>query len=722
MIEERLIKPGEDGDHITYCRLCEAQCGLIAAVEDGRIVKIKPDHDHPISKGHLCVKAPGMLEVTYDDDRLLQPMRRAGAPGHFEPVSWDEAISDIADRLGTIVARHGGTSLASYIGNPAAFSTFHYAYGFAFIGMFGSDKIYNAMQVDTGARVLASDQVYGDSGRYPFPDLPDNDFLMIFGGNPLVSHMSLICAPRVREALDGIAARGSVIVVDPRLTETARQYEHQPINPDGDIWLLAGLLKTLLEESLTDEGFLAQRVNGWVNLSAALNEISWSRITTISGIEESGIRNLARRFAASRTAACYGRVGTNRGRFSTLANILMDAMNLATGNFARQGGSVIGRNPFEPREGARRASSYGQKFSRTSGLPLVGNTQPGGGLAAEILTSGAGQIRALFVDSGNPVLSYPDGESLTAALDTLALFVSLDLYMNETNRFADYILPVTSFYERADVNDQWAANAPEPWAQYVDPVIPARGEARHEYDIYDAILAAMGREDPVTYMTGQAAEAGARRSHFEVADRGLRSGRFGDLFGANPDGLTLEKLRTEHPHGLAVAPRVDAERSWEQVTFEDGRVRLWTELIENELIRLKKEPHFSGDHELKLFGRRLLHTMNSWMHNSDKVIRNAQPTLLMHPADAEQRQIQDGSLVRVQNANGLIKVQVEISTDVVQGSVNYPHGFGHNGSWRKANKMAGANVNLLASSDPKDWEPVSGNCHVDGITVEVAPV
>ena len=712
---------GEDGSHPTYCRLCEAQCGLIAEVRDGVITRVGPDRDHPVSRGHLCVKAPGMLRVMYDRDRLLQPMKRSGAPGRFKPVSWEAALDDLAHRLDRLTRRHGGNALAGYFGNPAAFSSFHYTYGAAFLRMLGSDRLYNAMQVDTGARVLASDQVFGDSGRYPFPDLPDTEFLLILGGNPLISHMSLVTTPRARELLDGIARRGSVVVVDPRETETARRYDHQPIKPGGDVYLLLGLLKCLVEESLTDEDFLASRVNGWMELKHSIVAFRWSAICSVAGIDEERIRDIARDFSRAAAAACYGRVGTNRGRFSTLANVLMDALNLATGNFGKSGGSVIGRNPFEPEQGPRRAATYGERRSRVGDLPLVANTQPGGGLAAEILTPGKGQIRALFLDSGNPVLSYPRGDLLAEALETLELFVSLDLYMTESNRYADYILPVPTFYERADVNDQWAANAPEPWVQYVDPVVPPMGNCRHEYDIYDDILERLGLPELASEVLGDIPDASARRTCLDIAENRLRAGAYGDKFGGNPAGLNLDRLREEHPSGCAVRERVDAYGSWQQVNFADHKPRLWTEMIRSELDRLARDPLDDGG--LRLCGRRLLHTMNSWMHNSEKVIRNARATLLMHPEDAQVRQIKDGQKALLHNRHGELEVIVEVTETVVPGSVNYPHGFGHrDGGWQEANAMPGENVNLLASAESDDWEPVSGNCHLDGIPVDVRPL
>lgn len=715
------IRPGEDGAHHTYCRLCEAQCGVIAEVEEGRITKIKPDRDHPVSRGHICVKAPGMLAVTYDKDRILEPLRRAGAPGVFEEVSWDEALDDIASRLKELVARHGGTSVASYIGNPAAFSTMHYAYGFGFIRMFGSDKVYNAAQVDTGARSLASQQVFGVN-RFPFPDIPDTDFLVMFGANPFISHMSLICSPRAREHLDAIARRDGVVVVDPRRTETAKRYEHQPINPDGDVWLLVGMLRSMQEERSFDLSYIDRHVNGWEELQREIKSIDWRLICDSCGVSKAGIRQLAARFANAEAAACYGRVGTNRGRFSSLANILMDAINLGTGNFGRQGGSLFGESPFFMPRATVRASDHGKQRSRIGNIPIVGS-QPGGGLADEILTPGEGQIRALFLDSGNPVLSYPDGEKTSEAFDSLELFVSLDFYMNESNRFADYILPVPTFYERPDANDLWAANAPEPWVHYVDAVIHPLGNSRHEYEIYDAVLSRMDLPDPVSFMTEQEMpEDGSRRSYLELADTALRLGPFGDRFGDNPEGLTFEKLLSEHPSGKATTARMNPDHSWRCIGHDDGKANVWTDLVRDEFMRLKTGHTELEPGQLRLFGRRMLHTMNSWMHNSDKVIRNATPTLLVHPDDAQQRQIADGQCVRVKSKNGEIEVRVEISGDVVPGSVNYPHGFGHKGNWTKANEMEGANVNLLASSNPRDWEPVSGNCHLDGIPVFVRPV
>jgi len=188
--------PGEDGTHVTFCRLCEALCGLTVEVEGGRIVKVGPDRDHPVSEGHLCVKGARMPDIVHDPDRVLHPLRRIGGPGEFERVSWDEALDDIAARLGAITSQSGGDSVASYLGNPASFATMHPAYVTGFQRALGSDKKFNSLHVDTAAKNLAMELTFGNPYRYTFPDLGSCDFLIIIGGNPAVSHMSLISEPR----------------------------------------------------------------------------------------------------------------------------------------------------------------------------------------------------------------------------------------------------------------------------------------------------------------------------------------------------------------------------------------------------------------------------------------------------------------------------------------------------------------------------------------------
>ena len=709
---------GADGKHRTYCRLCEAQCGMIAHVSGGRIERIEPDRDHPVSEGHVCIKGTSFAAVTHDPDRVLTPLKRVGAPGEFVPVSWDEALTDIAARLQAVIDRHGGQAIGSYKGNPASFATLHSTYGALFLKALGGHKNFNAVQIDTGAKNLAQELVFGSGTDWTFPDIERCDFLIMIGANPLVSHMSLIAEPRFLRTLDRIAASGGVVVIDPRRTETARRYEHLPVLPDSDAWLVAAMISHIFAKGLEAREVLEQRTTGWEQLREALAPITPELASQHCGIPADQIRSLAERFAATPRAACYGRVGTNRGRFGTLVNLLIESLNVIAGKFGVGGGWVTGLAPIgkagEPPMHAR----YGSARSRIGNLPLVLGSTPGGSLAAEITTPGDGQMRALFVDSGNPVLAYPDGETTAAALEQLDLLVGIDFYVNETTRHAHYVLPSLTFLEREDLTDYWVRNAPRPWVQFSPAVVEPVGESRHEFDIYNDILARMGL--PAVF-SDPAARANEAPELMEVADRMLRIGPFGDNFGENPDGLTIAKLRAQHPSGTRTADRFDPAESWSRVWTDDRKVQLWHEVTQGEIARLLAEPSRS-DAALLMFGRRKLGSLNSWMHNVERLVRNETPSLMMHPADAAARGLADGQSVKVSTATGALEVLLEVTEEVVPGSVCYPHGFGHNGGWQRANALPGVNINAIASSRPEDWEQVSGNVHVDGFPVSVEAV
>lgn len=711
--------PGADGAHVTYCRLCEAQCGLVAEVADGRIVKVRPDRAHVTSQGHLCLKGPGMAAIAHDPDRVLTPLRRCGGPGEFEPVSWDEALDDIAERLRAILGRDGAAAVATYVGNPTSFATLHYVY----VQMFGAAlgpgaKAFSAMHVDTGSKFLAQELVYGVPLPITFPDLEHCEFLIVLGANPMISHMSLVSEPRVRESLAAIHRRAGVVVVDPRRTETARAFEHLAVRPDSDVWLLAAMLQHIFAQGLEDRETLEARTSGWEQLRAAVATVTPERAAAHCGAAADDIRRLAERFARARAAACYGRVGVCRGRYATLVNVLIEALNLVTGRFGMRGGWVSGVSPLEGEAGPTPYPAYGSQRSRIGNFPMVFGSYPGGSLADEITTPGEGQIRALFMDGGNPVSAYPQGERLTAALDELELMVALDLYVTETTRHADYILPATTFFERDDLTELWVANAPRPWVQYAPAVLPPMGQSRLEYDVYDAILARLGL--PSVFAAFGSPE-NPRPTLRQAVDAALRAGVYGDGFGARPGGLSLDRLRREFPHGVRVAEDVDAAAAWGRVRTPDGKARLWHPVVAAEFDRLEGEGADGPGESLLLIGRRKLGSMNSWMHNVERLVRSDRPTLMMHPADAASRQLRDGQSVRISSEAGSVEAELEVCEDMTPGAVSYPHGWGNRGGWRRAAALPGMNVNELASSRPQDWEQVSGMVHLDGIRVSVQP-
>jgi len=700
---------GEDGDHVTFCRICTAVCGLVATVEDGKVVRARPDPDNPSSQGHACVKGIAYHGVTHDPDRVTRPMKRV-APGRFEPVSWDEALDDIAARLSAIIAAHGPDAVASYQGNPPAYATDGMTGFRMFLKALGTTKIYGAGSQDTNARFTANWILYGSPLTIDVPDVNNADFMLIFGANPLISHGSLIFTPRVRHQLDAVAERGGVVVVDPRRSETAARYEHVAIEPNSDCWLMLAMLKTLADEGLADEAFLAERCAGWGELQVALAGIGYDDAARRTGIDVATIKGLARRLTTSPKSVCYGRVGICRGPHATLANFLLSALNMVGGTFGHEGGSTFATPVLA---GSDRATTggYDEVRSRVGNFPSVTQFLPSAVMPDDILEPGAGKVRALLSLGGNVLLAAPGGERLRRGLEQLELSVSFDLYINEAGSYADYVLPGLTFYERADLPMVPFMSMVQPFLQYAEPVIPPVGEARSEFDTFCEILARMGLRMPAASPDEVAAQAaGGQMRPLEVLDGAIRQG---------PAGLhgdwSIDKLR-DHPHGVML----DIPIPWgnqEKIAHADGKIHLWDDMVAAELARLFAAAPVEG---LKLLSRRDMRSHNGWLHNVDRLIRSQKPTLHIHPDDAAERGLADGDRATLSNRFGAIEVEVELSDDHRRGTVSYPHCFGHDtGGWQRANRAGGANVNILLGHGPDVVEAVSGTTLMDGIAVEV---
>src|SRR3954467_9298723 len=281
-------------EHVSFCRICEPLCGMVATVEDGRIVKLRPDPDNPLSRGYACPKGIAMAEVQNDPDRVLYPLKRRR--GGFERVGWDEALDDIGTRLREVIDHSGRGSIGWYMGNPGAFSYSHALWTKGFLDGLGSPHYYSAGSQAVNNRFAASALMYGSPLVVPIPDLGRTKLLLMVGANPLVSHGSVLSAPRIREQL---LATERVVVVDPRRTETARQFEHLPVRPDSDAWLLLSLLHVIFDEGLADGAFLADSAEGPARLAPAVRDSPPECTGGRTGVPADRARALARDFATS---------------------------------------------------------------------------------------------------------------------------------------------------------------------------------------------------------------------------------------------------------------------------------------------------------------------------------------------------------------------------------------------------------------------------------------
>jgi anaerobic selenocysteine-containing dehydrogenase len=660
-------------ERVTFCRICEAHCGLVATVADGRVERLRPDKEHPLSRGYACPKGIAMTEVQNAPDRVLHPMRGG------ERVDWDAAIAEIGARLREVRERYGGDAIGWYMGNPGGASYSHTLWSKGFVDALGSPHYYTAGSQDVNNRFAASALMYGSPLRVPIPDLERTSFLLMVGANPFVSNGSVLSAPRVRDRLHAIVARGGrVVVVDPRRTETARAFEHLPIRPDTDAWFLLSLLHVVGRRS---------------PLGPLAEPFSPEATAERTGVPPERCRALARDLAAAPSAAVYGRTGSCLGRFGTLVAFLLDALAAVTGNLDRPGGNVFAQPAVDIERAARPfgLASYGRRRSRVGGFPDVLGQMPAGIMAEEIETPGRGQLRALIVSAGNPLASVPDPKRLRAAFGKLDLLVSIDLFVNETGRHADFVLPATTWLERDDVPVAFLPFFVRPFVQWTDAVVDPAGEAREEWRIVEAL----GREletvpasvPPVRWLR----RLGITITPKRMLELLLRTG---------PARLTTARLR-RHPHGLVLG------ESWKTGVLRPGRVRLAPPEIVAEIGRLEREP--PPDDGLRLIGLRQLRRHNSWMNDVPSLARGARPPALrMHPRDASARSISDGDVVTVRATTGELSVAVAVTDEMTPGTVALPHGY------------LEPNSNLLTASGSAALEPLAGMSHLNGVPVEVS--
>ncbi len=708
-------------EHVTYCRICEPLCGMVATVDDGRVTKLRPDKDHPLSKGFACPKGIAMTEVQNDPDRVLHPQRRR-ADGTFERIDWGTAIREIGERLGRVRAEHGGESIGWYMGNPGAFSYSHPLWVKGFVDALGSQHYYTASSQDVSNRFAASSLLYGSPFLLPIPDLERTELLLVVGANPLVSHGSVMSAPRIKDQLHAITARGGrVVVVDPRRSETAREFEHLPLRPDSDAKLLLSLLQVVFAESLEDRDALAT-ANGAADLRELVAPFTPESTAEATGVEPERVRELARAVAAADGAAIYGRTGSCLGRNGTLVSFLLDALALATGNLDRAGGSMFGEAaiPFERVAELIGAGDYGKRRSRVGGFPEVLGAMPATLMAKEITTPGEGRMRALFVSAGNPVLSVPNGDELADAIESLDLCVAIDIYMSETAQLADYVLPATTFLEREDLPLPFLSLFTKPFINMTEAVVEPAGEARQEWEIIEDISETIGIVPSSVLAARWAGRAGLKLSPRRLMDLLLRVGPEGDRFGLRRGGLNLDRL-ADAPHGVVLAENLTEGVLAGKIRHRDKRVRLCPPEIAAEVGRVAAAPT-DDEYPLLLIGLRELRSHNSWMHNSEKLMAGDRVhRARMNPADAEVAGVADGDRVRIASPNGEIETEVRITDEVIAGTVAVPHGWGHHGGWQTANAAGGANVNQLMSSRPDDLERLAGMAHLNGVAVKIEP-
>jgi anaerobic selenocysteine-containing dehydrogenase len=735
--------------HYKVCPFCEAGCGLELTLSGEKVVQVRGDKAHVLSRGFCCPKGIALKEFHEDPDRLRMPVIRER--GGFRTVDWDTAFRKVEEGLGRVRAAHGKNSVALYLGNPNTHTMAGALFMALLIRALQTRNIYTASSVDQIPKQTACGFLYGSPVAIPVPDIDRTKLFVIFGGNPLVSGGSLMTAPDMRRRIRELQERGGTcIVIDPMRTRTAEVSDiHLPILPGTDVYLLLGLIRHLFEKNAIRTEAFGERLRNLEALKKAVSPFTLERAARVCAMKPEAVQDLADRIAFTRPSALYGRMGTSVTAHGTLASWAIEVLNLLTGNLDAPGGTGFPLAAhMQAKAASRKGFVTGRWHSRVSGAPEVMGELPASVLAEEMETPGEGQIRMLITVAGNPVIALPESGRVDAAISELDFHVAVDYYINDTSRHADVILPPTSPLSQGHYDFVFHGFSVRNTAVYSAPVFPVPEGEKAKWEILarlallaegkggdtspelvegrileglaDKVVAALGEKSGVTagmLIQGLTPPPGPER----ILDFLLKIGPYGDAFGMKPQGLSFEKLAAL-PHGLDLGPL--KSRLKDVLATPDGCMDLLPEILAEDIRRLDRaeERMHRADRPFLLIGRRQLRTNNSWMHNLPSLLKGSRCTLMVHPEDARNLNLKEGGMAEVSSDAGSLEVPVTLSERIIPGLVSLPHGWGHQYPGARlsvAETHPGVNTNRLT---PRAMDPVSGNAVLNGIPVSIQPV
>ncbi len=712
----------------TFCRTCEATCGLEAEVEDNRVVKLRPDKAHVVSKGYSCVKGIHFDKVQNSPDRVIAPLKRVG--DQWQTIGWDQAITEIGARIRGLVDQHGPQSFAHLVGSAGGANLLAPMFRNAFYQALGSRRMYGTGTCDTTNKFRVCEDMYGSPFRLAYPDIENTEFVMVIGANPAVSGNTLYHLPAAVQRFKAITTRGGrVLFINPRRIETAHAGEHHFIRPDTDLYFLAAFCRELLHQQGVDRQTVEKYMEGFADLEAAVETWTPERQAEVTGIAADTLRELVSAHRGAQGACLYMATGVNQGRSGTLCFWLLEAINAISGNLDRPGGMLMGEGLFDMARQVKEEGQLTARVDREDGLVSVVGLQPSGMLAEDLES---GRVRGMIVEASNPLLacSNPDGR-LDRAFAGLDLLVCIDLFRNEVGNLADYILPAPTWLERAELPyalQSFTANTPIPYMSYSDPVVDAPPEVRHEWWIYSRLGEAAG----VT-MFGKGWLAALLKLNTRLAYSPWRWLR---KLALTPEKMIDGMLKKgglpgrkaflrDHPHGLLLEPNRGGNfLGTDRVLTDSGRVRLapgdYVRAFADNAETLFAEELARRD-QFKLIGKREIKRMNTASANVPRLVKDASNYAYISREDARELEVSTGDTVAVRSAFGSIRIPVKVSDEMMPRTVAIPQCWGHADAdgLSHAQRHPGVNSNLLAGDGPDNIEKLSGMSHLSGIFVEI---
>ena len=693
-------------EHLSACNLCEAACGIRVTLDGGHVTQVRGDPDDLLSHGHICAKAIGLGELLSDPDRLRFPLLRRH--GQLQRATWDEALQEIVDNIREIQDNHGPDAVAFYVGNPVVHSHRASLAAQLLTMAIGSKNRFDPNSQDSNPRLFTAMQMYGDALSMAVPDVDRCDFLLMLGANPAASNGSQVGLGDAKSRLKAIAQRGQLILVDPRRTETAAWCtQHHFITPGGDCALLLAMLQVLFAENLLDLAKISAIALDLAGLKEIARNYPPERVAKKIGIAAPIIRQLARDLACTPRACVYARVGVSQSEFGPLGCWLVEALNVVTGHFDTEGGMMfpLPAADIAPLGRVVVGNQFGRWQSRVRHLPEFLGALPSAVLSEEIETPGVGQIRALIVLAGNPVLSTPNGARLAKMLPKLDFMASIDFYLNETTQHSHVIVPPKHIFETGNYDLILSRFYVRNLARYTQKILQTSDDTRDEWQIA-VDLALRLRLPDLAFLAPM-----LNKLPEKAIDLLLRFG---------PHKLTLQKLR-DNPQGYDFGPLQPSFTRCVRTPF--GKIHLTPQVFIDDLPRLEKWLLDDSPQPLKMIGRRHLRDNNSWMHNLPSVAKGPdRARVMLHPHDAQVRKIADGQEIQLQSRVGTLTTRAQVTPDIMQGVVSLPHGFGHQEAvgMQIASKMHGISANAL--TDEQRVEAVMGNSILTGVPVQLRAV
>lgn len=709
-------------------------CGLEITYEGDQVLSIKGDKDDPFSHGHICPKAMGLKDIYEDENRLKMPVRRTD--NGWEEIGWEEAFDEVSARLSEVQGKYGNDSVAFYAGNPNVHNYGTLTFMPAFIKSLKTKNRYSATSVDQLPHHFAALNMFGHGMLMPIPDIDRTDFFLIMGGNPLVSNGSIMTVPGVKKRMQDIQKRGGkVVVVDPRKTETAAiADQHLFVKPGTDVYLLLAMINLVFEKNKVALGRLTDFTTADKELRDLVKPYTPEAVAPVTGIAADEIRSLVDAFCNAKSAVAYGRLGVSVQEFGGVCHWLINSLNILTGNLDNPGGAMFvtpAVDILKTSAGSSKSKSeegYKPRWSsRVRQIPEFMGELPVSVLAEEILTEGEGQVKAMVTSAGNPVLSTPNGQQLEKAFEDLEYMVSIDIYINETTRHANIILPPATGLEVDHYDLIFHMFAVRNTTKFSSALFEPKQGAKYDWEIFKALTKRMYSKPKKKSLASKAVGAVfPTETPEQILDMGLKFGPYGKLKGKflSSEGLSLKKLK-QSPHGIDLGPLESVFP--DRLFTASKKIQMVPPVFLTDQERLAKRFEALRDEQkpngFALIGRRNLRTNNSWMHNSPRLVKNNPCTLYMHATDADKLGIEEKQSVKVTSRVGSVEIPVEITEDIMPGVVSIPHGWGHGRKGVKldvATQSPGVSVNDL--TDDQYIDKLTGNAALNGVPVEITPV